>query len=115
MKTAMAESPNDWTAFHSGSPGLRRRLARSEEVAAKRFTEGLPRLHFDAGRLLQFLVEPGMAPQPSEGGVATGQPVSAGLMIFYRLADGRIAEHWMQFDNAGLMARLSEAAALKAA
>jgi predicted ester cyclase len=45
----------------------------------------------------------------------TGKTVSAGLMIFYRLEDGRIAEHWMQFDNAGLMAQLTEAAALTAA
>jgi predicted ester cyclase len=41
----------------------------------------------------------------------TGKTVSAGLMIFYRLGNGRIEEHWLQFDNAGLMAQLAEAAA----
>jgi predicted ester cyclase len=39
----------------------------------------------------------------------TGKTVSAGLMVLYRLANGRIAEHWMQFDNAGLISQLAEA------
>jgi predicted ester cyclase len=29
---------------------------------------------------------------------ATGQSVSAGLMIIYHIANGRIIDHWMQFD-----------------
>jgi predicted ester cyclase len=45
----------------------------------------------------------------------TGKTVAAGLMIFYRLGNGRIEEHWMQFDNAGLIAQLTDAAAQKAA
>jgi predicted ester cyclase len=40
---------------------------------------------------------------------ATGRAVSAGLMIFYRLEGERIAEHWMQFDGASLVAQLQEA------
>ena len=40
----------------------------------------------------------------------TGREVSAGLMIFYRLDGGRIAEHWMQFDGATLMSQLQVAA-----
>jgi predicted ester cyclase len=43
---------------------------------------------------------------------ATGRTVSAGLMIFYRLEGERIAEHWMQFDGASLVAQLQEAAAV---
>jgi predicted ester cyclase len=37
---------------------------------------------------------------------ATGRVVSAPLMIFYRLEDGRIAQHWLQFDGASLVAQL---------
>ena len=37
----------------------------------------------------------------------TGKAVSAELMLFYRLADGRIAEHWMQLDVTGLMRQLA--------
>ena len=37
---------------------------------------------------------------------ATGRSVSAGLMIFYRIAGDRIVEHWMQFDGASLMSQL---------
>ena len=45
----------------------------------------------------------------------TGKTVSADLMSFYRLEDGRIAEHWLQMDNTGLMTQLTGAAAQKAA
>jgi predicted ester cyclase len=41
------------------------------------------------------------------GVAATGRPVSAGLMIFYRIEGDRIVEHWMQFDGAALMAQLT--------
>jgi predicted ester cyclase len=46
---------------------------------------------------------------PFAGIDATGREVSAGLMIIYRIAGDRIAEHWMQFDAAALMAQLTEA------
>ena len=44
---------------------------------------------------------------PFAGIEATGRSVIANLMIFYRIEDGRIAEHWMQFDVAGLIAQLT--------
>jgi predicted ester cyclase len=34
---------------------------------------------------------------------ATGRFVSAPLMIIYRIAAGRIAEHWMPFDAAAVV------------
>ncbi len=37
----------------------------------------------------------------------TGRRVSAPLMIFYRIRDNRIAEHWMQFDGAALVSQLT--------
>jgi len=37
----------------------------------------------------------------------TGRRVSAELMIFYRIGDGRIAEHWMQMDTGGLIDQLT--------
>lgn len=38
----------------------------------------------------------------------TGRTVSAELMLFYRLEDGRIAKFWMQADMAGLIGQLKE-------
>jgi len=37
----------------------------------------------------------------------TGRRVSADLMIFYRMRDGRIAEHWMQMDARELIEQLT--------
>ena len=45
---------------------------------------------------------------------ATGRPVSAGLMIIYRIEGDRIVEHWMQFDGAALMAQLTQAETARA-
>jgi predicted ester cyclase len=39
----------------------------------------------------------------------TGQLVSAGLMISYRIQNERIVEHWMQFDLFGLLQQLNSA------
>lgn len=38
---------------------------------------------------------------------ATGRAVSADVMLFYRLEDAKIAEHWMVLDTAALMAQLT--------
>lgn len=38
---------------------------------------------------------------------ATGKKVSAGLMLFYRLSEGRIVEHWMQLDSMSLIHQLT--------
>lgn len=37
----------------------------------------------------------------------TGKEVAAEVMLFYRIADGRIAEHWMQLDTATLRTQLT--------
>jgi predicted ester cyclase len=37
---------------------------------------------------------------------ATGRVVTAPLTIFYRLENGKIAEHWLQFDAAALVGQL---------
>ena len=44
---------------------------------------------------------------PFAGIAATGKPVRAGLLLFYRIADGRIAEHWMHLDTGALLAQLT--------
>lgn len=36
----------------------------------------------------------------------SSKSVTAGLVIIYRLANGRIAEHWLQFDLFGLLEQL---------
>ena len=43
------------------------------------------------------------------GVAATGRSVSAPLMIIYRIENGRIARHWLQFDGVALMAQLQAA------
>ena len=37
----------------------------------------------------------------------TGKQVAAGIMLFYRVADNRIAEFWMQLDMTNLIAQLT--------
>jgi predicted ester cyclase len=37
----------------------------------------------------------------------TGKRISADLMIFYRVTDGRIVEHWMQWDVKSVMDQLT--------
>lgn len=42
----------------------------------------------------------------------THKPVSAGLIIIYRIENGRIAEHWMQFDLFTLLQQLQNSSAM---
>lgn len=37
----------------------------------------------------------------------TGKPVSTDVMIFYRISDGRIAEHWLQMNERELVDQLT--------
>ena len=37
----------------------------------------------------------------------TERQVSGDMMIFYRIDDGRIVEHWMQFDLSSLISQLT--------
>jgi predicted ester cyclase len=43
---------------------------------------------------------------PFAGIDPTGNVVSAGLIIIYRIENGRIAQHWMQFDRLALIQQL---------
>jgi predicted ester cyclase len=52
---------------------------------------------------------------PFAGIEATGKSVSSGLMIIYRIANGRIIDHWMQFDMFMLLQQLQTSAAVIAA
>jgi predicted ester cyclase len=38
----------------------------------------------------------------------SGKPVSAGLIIIYQIAGGKIVDHWMQFDLFTLMGQLRQ-------
>ena len=44
---------------------------------------------------------------PFFGMPPTGRHVSATVMLFYRVADGRIVQHWMLIDTHALMAQLT--------
>jgi predicted ester cyclase len=37
----------------------------------------------------------------------TGRDITADLMIFYRIHDGRIAEHWLQWDVKAVIDQLT--------
>jgi len=41
------------------------------------------------------------------GILPTGKLVSLDLMIFYRIREGKITEHWMQMDTRGLIEQLT--------
>ena len=41
---------------------------------------------------------------------ATGKAVAFSVIIIYRIAGGKIAEHWMQLDAMGLMEQLQQGA-----
>lgn len=45
----------------------------------------------------------------------TGKQVSAPLMIFYRVGEGRIAEHWMEMNTADVIRQLTEGGVLATA
>jgi predicted ester cyclase len=38
---------------------------------------------------------------------ATGKPIAVPGIIIYRIANGKIAEHWMQVDSVALTQQLS--------
>ena len=44
-----------------------------------------------------------------QGIAPTGRAVSVPLMLIYRIADGRIAEHWMSADSLSLLQQLGAA------
>ncbi len=44
-----------------------------------------------------------------QGIAPTGRVVSVPLMLIYRIADGRIAEHWMSADSLSLLQQLGAA------
>jgi len=52
---------------------------------------------------------------PFAGIEATGKSVSAGLIIIYAVAKGRIVDHWMQFDLFALLQQLQSSPAVVAA
>jgi predicted ester cyclase len=47
---------------------------------------------------------------PFAGMQPTGKTVSAGLIIIYRLENGRVAEHWLQLDMLSVLRQLQETA-----
>jgi predicted ester cyclase len=49
---------------------------------------------------------------PFAGIEATGKAVTSEFMIIYRVEGDRIAQHWLQFDVAGVIAQLSAPAAV---
>jgi predicted ester cyclase len=52
---------------------------------------------------------------PFAGIEPTGKSVSAGLIIIYAIASGRIVDHWMQFDLFTLLQQLQSTSAVQAA
>jgi predicted ester cyclase len=52
---------------------------------------------------------------PFAGIEPTGKSVSAGLIVIYAIANGRIVDHWMQFDLFALLQQLQSSSAVMAA
>ncbi len=52
---------------------------------------------------------------PFAGIEPTGKSVSAGLIVIYAIASGRIVDHWMQFDLFTLLRQLQSPSAVQAA
>jgi len=52
---------------------------------------------------------------PFAGIEPTGKSVSAGLIVIYAIASGRIVDHWMQFDLFTLLQQLQSPSAVQAA
>jgi len=52
---------------------------------------------------------------PFAGVEPTGRSVSAGLIIIYAVANGRIVDHWMQFDLFTLLQQLQGGSSVEAA
>ena len=52
---------------------------------------------------------------PFAGIEPTGKSVSAGLIIIYAIAGGRIVDHWMQFDLFTLLQQLQSPSAVRTA
>ena len=44
---------------------------------------------------------------PFAGVSPTGRTIFVDCMLFYRIAEGRIVQHWMQLDTKSLMAQLT--------
>ncbi len=80
-----------WSAFPDGRFTLQDIVAAGERVAARSVFTGTQTGAFGP-----------LAP--------TGKRVSVTFSDFYRMADGRIAEHWHNFDEAGLMRQLGAGA-----
>jgi len=64
----------------------------------------------DGDRVAMRGVFQGVHRGPFAGIAPTERAVSAPLMIVYRIQDGRIAEHWLHFDGASLIAQLQQPA-----
>lgn len=76
-----------WHAFPDGRFSLDTVIAAGDRVAARSAFSGTQRGYFGA-----------LAP--------TGRSVRVSFSDWYRIADGRIAEHWHDFGEAGLMRQL---------
>ncbi|MGV3633916.1 MAG: ester cyclase [Pseudorhodoplanes sp.] len=76
-----------WQAFPDGRFALQTVIAAGDRVAARSLFTGTQLGRFGP-----------IAP--------TGRCVSVSFSDWYRIADGRIAEHWHNFDEAGLMRQL---------
>ncbi len=76
-----------WHAFPDGRFSLQSVIAAGDSVAARSVFTGTQRGYFGP-----------LAP--------TGRGVSVGFSDWYRIANGKIAEHWHNFDEAGMMRQL---------
>lgn len=91
-------------------PALAEHIA-AIEAAFPRYELDLQDMVAEADRVAVRAQFRGTHTGPFAGIDPTGATVTAGLIIIYRIEEGRVAEHWMQFDRMDLMAQLHAAGA----
>jgi len=60
----------------------------------------------EGDRVLVRLRQRGVHTGEFQGVAATGRPIDIEVMDYFRIADGRIAEHWALMDNLSLLKQI---------
>jgi steroid delta-isomerase-like uncharacterized protein len=97
---------------HSSLPGLPDGLAGGK-LAHAAFMESFPdtqtttdQLIAEGDRVVERFTAHGTHTGPFMGAPATGKPFTVTGMSIFRIADGKIVEHWGENDGIGLMMQL---------
>jgi predicted ester cyclase len=88
-------------------PGLKEHI-RMAEAAFPEYDVIADQIVAESNQIAARCTFRGVHKGPFAGIQPTGRQVSIEFMIFYRIGDGRIAEHWMQMDTHSLIGQLTQ-------